>query len=110
MPKTGKGDSRSAREPIMLVRLAGTTFVAIMCLMAQAAVAAPFSEEQKSELLAAHNKYRAEISEKPLAWSDSLADGAQIWAQHLAEEVLTLQHSGDAGVGENLAMWSAGRA
>jgi hypothetical protein len=43
-------------------------------------------------------------------WSDDLAAGAQIWAEHLADDVHTLQHSGLPHLGENLAMWSAGRA
>lgn len=95
----------------MLVRFAGITFVAMTCcLSAQATTAAPFSEVQKSELLAAHNKYRTEVSEGALVWSDDLAAGAQVWASHLANEVHSLQHSGLAGQGENLAMWSAGRS
>ena len=94
----------------MPIRIAGITFVAMMCLAAQAATAAPFSDAQKSELLVAHNKYRADLREQPLAWSEDLAAGAQVWADHLAQDVLTLQHSGEAGLGENLAMWSAGRA
>ncbi|HEX4158282.1 MAG TPA: CAP family protein [Rhizomicrobium sp.] len=94
----------------MLIRFAGVTFVAIACLTAGTSTAAPFSDEQKSELLAAHNKYRADLREQPLVWSDDLAAGAQIWAEHLAQEVLTLKHSGEAGAGENLAMWSAGRS
>jgi uncharacterized protein YkwD len=94
----------------MLVRVAGLTIVTIACLAAQVTHAGTFSNQQVSELLLAHNKYRAEVREQPLSWSDGLAAGAQVWAQHLAEEVHTLQHSGEAGVGENLAMWTAGRA
>jgi uncharacterized protein YkwD len=94
----------------MRVRVAGLTIVAVACLASQAAHAGIFSNKQISELLAAQNKYRVELHEQPLAWSDSLADGSQVWAEHLADDVHTLQHSGEAGVGENLAMWTAGRA
>jgi uncharacterized protein YkwD len=94
----------------MTGRIAGLMIVATAFLAAQAARAAPFSDQQKAELLAAQNKYRTAVSEQPLAWSDSLAAGSQDWAQHLANEVHSLQHSGLSGVGENLAMWSAGRA
>jgi len=90
-------------------RIAGLTIITIACVGA-AAPAAAFSDQQKSELLTAQNKYRIALSEQPLAWSDSLAAGAQDWAQHLAADVHSLRHSGLPGVGENLAMWSAGRA
>ncbi|HEY3636775.1 MAG TPA: CAP domain-containing protein [Rhizomicrobium sp.] len=86
------------------------SFVAALCLSAGAAQAATFSDAQISELLAAHNKYRSAVSDSPLVWSSSLAADSQIWAQHLANEVHSLQHSGLPGVGENLAMWSKGRS
>lgn len=79
---------------------------ALLCTGVQAA---PLGEPQKRELLAAHNAYRAEIGVPALAWSDTLAMGAEAWALHLANDVHGLQHSGDAATGENLAMWSAGR-
>lgn len=94
----------------MLCRLAGLTIVMTMCFAAQVVRAAAFSDNQISELLSAQNKYRTEMSEQPLSWSDDLAAGAQAWARHLADDVHSLRHSGEAGVGENLAMWSAGRA
>jgi hypothetical protein len=94
----------------MSFRVAGPTFVAAICLSAQSVGATSFSDRQKLELLTAHNKYRSQVNEGPLVWSDSLAASAQDWAQHLADEVHALQHSGVAGVGENLAMWTAGRA
>ena len=94
----------------MRVRIAGSIGVAMAFLAAASAQAAPFLDRQKSELLEAHNRYRTEMSEQPLAWSDDLAAGAQLWAAHLADEVRSLKHSGQAGVGENLAMWTTGRA
>jgi len=77
---------------------------------AQSAQAEGFTEEQKLSLLAAHNKYRAEVYEPGLIWSDSLAERAQTWARHLANDVYTLSHSHVPGIGENLAMWTARRA
>lgn len=52
--------------------------------------------QQQNEILAAHNKYRAEVGVSPLQWSDRLAQGAQQWANHLAS---TNQggHSGTSG-------------
>jgi Cysteine-rich secretory protein family len=95
----------------MLVRIAGTAILAMTCLAVQAAQASTFTGIQKRELLAEHNKYRSLVSgEQPLVWSKSLAAGAQAWAQHLAGDVHSLQHSGEAGLGENLAMYTAGRA
>jgi hypothetical protein len=35
------------------------------------------------EVLCAHNKYREQVQVDPLAWSDTLADHAQKWADHL---------------------------
>jgi len=91
-------------------RAVGLTIVITMWTAMQVAHAGQFSDKQKAELLAAQNKYRAEVSDRPLAWSDDLAAGAQVWARHLANEVHSLQHSHLPGLGENLAMWTAGRA
>jgi Cysteine-rich secretory protein family len=93
----------------MLVRAAGITILALTSLAVQGSEASTFTGKQVSELLAAHNRYRNEMSELPLVWSDSLAADAQVWARHLATEVHALQHSGLPGVGENLVMWTAGR-
>jgi hypothetical protein len=57
-----------------------------------------------SELLAAHNAYRAPLGLAPLQWSGQLASQAQDWAEHLAD-IGALVHS---GYGQNLAMASAG--
>ncbi|HEY1614116.1 MAG TPA: CAP domain-containing protein [Rhizomicrobium sp.] len=66
--------------------------------------------QQQSDLLAAQNVYRTALGEPPLAWSDTLAAGAQEWAVHLATEAHALVHSGVPGTGENLALYSGGRA
>jgi len=54
--------------------------------------------DQVQEILAAHNKYRAAVGVPALRWSDSLAAGAQQWADYLAPTG-RLQHS---IIGENL--------
>ncbi|MEJ6486808.1 CAP domain-containing protein [Nostoc punctiforme UO1] len=59
---------------------------------------------QIEAILAAHNKYRAEVGVPPLRWSDNLAASAQQWANHLAQTGI-FQHSQS---GENLAQGSAG--
>ncbi|BAY93818.1 MULTISPECIES: CAP domain-containing protein [unclassified Tolypothrix] len=59
---------------------------------------------QIQEILAAHNRYRAEVGVPPLQWSENLAVSAQQWANHLADTG-TLQHSRS---GENLAQGSTG--
>jgi hypothetical protein len=71
---------------------------------------APFTTTQKLELLAAHNRYRSALAEPALQWSDELAASALEWARHLANDVHALKHSGALAKGENLAMWTAGRA
>ncbi|BAY09012.1 CAP domain-containing protein [Calothrix sp. NIES-2098] len=61
---------------------------------------------QIQEMLAAHNRYRAEVGIPPLQWSDNLAASAQQWANHLAGTG-TFEHSHN-GSGENLAQGSTG--
>jgi hypothetical protein len=81
-----------------------------MIAFALPAQAKPFSKSQEIELLAAHNKYRAALGEPALQWSDELSASASAWALHLANDVHAMKHSGALAKGENLAMWTAGRA
>jgi len=61
------------------------------------------------QLLVAHNRYRAEVGVPPLVWSDTLANHAQDWADHLASTGgNTLQHSQNTGQGENLWLGTSG--
>jgi hypothetical protein len=90
---------------ILSVALCGAAIVA-----AHAACAAPVTDAQKAELLAAQNKYRLEVGEPPLVWSDRIALSAQTWAEHLANVVHAMVHSGAIATGENLATWPAGHA
>jgi hypothetical protein len=63
----------------------------------------------KRIILAEHNRYRTQVGVPPLTWSNSLADGAQRWADTMAL-LDKLQHSRTEGVGENLAYWSGTNA
>src|SRR5437868_11312166 len=94
----------------MVSRIFSLAFCAASVAITHAAGAAPFTENQKAELLAAQNKYRTELSEAPLVWSDKLAGSAQAWAQHLANDLHAMQHSGAIDTGENIATWPAGHA
>ena len=71
----------------------------------RSALAAAPPPQQVQEILAAHNRYRATVGVPTLQWSDSLAAGAQQWADYLAS-ARQLKHSGTPGVGENLALAS----
>jgi uncharacterized protein YkwD len=55
----------------------------------------------KDEIVKAHNRYRAEVGVPDIQWSDSLAAGAQEWADKLAADGGGLVHS-STGLGENL--------
>jgi hypothetical protein len=64
-------------------------------------------KEAIAEVLAAHNKYRAELGIPPLTWSDTLAQHAKAWAKELAKKG-TLVHAHQQGEGENLWMGTSG--
>jgi hypothetical protein len=55
------------------------------------------------EILAVHNRHRAEVNVPPLTWSNILAVHAQSWADHLASQGGALVHAPQKGEGENLA-------
>lgn len=60
-----------------------------------------------TEILNAHNKYRAKLNIPPLVWSEKLAGNAKVWADRLAAE-RRVYHSSGTGQGENLWMGSSG--
>ncbi len=69
-----------------------------------------------SSIVAAHNKWRAEVGVQALSHSPKLAKSAQAWANHLKQSRnCAMQHSNTKGrYGENLfwaspLMWSDGR-
>lgn len=55
-------------------------------------------------VLAAHNRLRAQHCAPPLAWSKTLAQTAQTWANALKRDRCALKHS-RSKYGENLAMF-----
>ncbi len=55
-----------------------------------------------NQLLQAHNEYRSDVGVSPLTWSQTLANSAQNWSNHLAN-VGRLEHSGSE-FGENIWM------
>jgi len=57
-------------------------------------------------MLAAHNKWRAELDIPPLVWSNELAAEAQKWANKLKRSGCDMKHS-NSKYGENL-YWSSG--
>jgi hypothetical protein len=62
------------------------------------------TQQQQQDIVDEHNNtYRAAVGGPALTWSDTLAQTAQAWADNLATAVHTIQHSGQQGVGENIA-------
>ncbi len=63
----------------------------------------------KAEILNTHNGYRQAVGLPPLAWSDVLANDAQLWAEHLAAlGGRQLIHARDGVEGENLWLGTVG--
>ena len=60
----------------------------------------------KAACLKAHNDLRKLHHAPSLTWSDELAEHAQKWANHLANDVGRMQHAQGTGEGENL-YWSS---
>lgn len=63
------------------------------------------SAAHSQDLLRAHNRWRAKVGVPNLTWSNTLAAGAQEWANKLAASG-TLQHDASSGFGENLSISS----
>jgi hypothetical protein len=85
-----------------MMRIAVLTTLAALLL--GWSVVAFADQDSRAELLAAHNKYRAEVGLPPLRWSGALAANAQRWADQLAA-MGRLEHSGS---GQNLALATSG--
>lgn len=69
--------------------------------------------QEVRQLLASHNRARAEVGLAPLVWSDGLAMYAHEWADHLASTSRRMEHRPYSGRwkqehGENLFMGTAG--
>ena len=70
-----------------------------------AKVKTSLSEEEQTQLIAAHNKWRAEVKVDDIQWSDELAAEAQKWANYLAKKSCRIKHSNTSN-GENI-YWSS---
>lgn len=72
----------------------------------------PINTAGINEILAAHNRYRAEVGVAPVVWSDSLAGDAQQWANYLAslggQQLIHSNNNQRSGQGENLWMGTSG--
>lgn len=71
-----------------------------------APAAAPGEPPEFAGMLAAHQRWRSEVSVGPLTWSDAAARLAQSWADTLVKENCALRHNPDpertAAYGENI--------
>lgn len=68
------------------------------------------ADDMSEQILAVHNRERADVGVAPLSWSDALAADAQRWANHMAATGV-FAHAGNdenPNSGENLSMGSAG--
>lgn len=81
-------------------------FLACLLLGAPAAQAAGIDSD---EMVAAHNRWRKTVGVSPLVYSHGLAASAQVWADHLKQDMhCRMQHSKpDGRYGENLFWASA---
>lgn len=86
------------------------TFLTILSIFSTAGLLYSKSGDDlmPKEVLAAHNRYRAELNIPPLVWSTKLATDAGKWALHLAHSGGRLYHSKGSGEGENLWRGTAG--
>lgn len=74
---------------------------------------ATLTPEEQRQLLAEHNRVRNDAGLPALGWSSELAQFAQAWASHLADEGCKLEHRPRSGAwaqrfGENLYTGTAG--
>ena len=92
--------SRSTRT----LRLAGLLGLIIA---GNAVAETAITAKDAQAILAEHNRIRAEVEVPPLAWSDTVADGAQRWADKLAQSC-ELKHNALSRYGQNLFMGTDG--
>jgi hypothetical protein len=87
----------------LVVLLLETTLLIVMA-------AGELGNPEKQEILAAQNRYRAEVNVTPLAWSDNLSAQAQKCADFNAAKFLkqgTMKHCPTPGFGQNIAQATA---
>lgn len=107
-----------------VVRRVGLIGLACLALGGAGMVGAAHAQDisltaaQRTELLQAHNRWRARVRVPPLAWSNELAQSAGRWAATLARNGVNGQcdftHSDTRDVGENLywlspIRWNSGK-
>lgn len=76
---------------------------ALIFSLGSAQAATTLTSAEQTDMVTAHNTWRAEVGVPNLKWSATLADSAQVWADKLkATQACKMVHSQTAGVGENL--------
>jgi uncharacterized protein YkwD len=72
-------------QELNIIKKTLTTSILILFVLSltSVAVSASVSEAEKTEILNAHNNYRAEVGVSPLVWDDQLAASAQQWADNM---------------------------
>lgn len=101
------GVARSSAPRIAWTTAAVVVMVALGLTPAVAAAAPPdtgsnITPAEREEILAQHALFRAEVGEPPLVWDNTIAAGAQEWAD-AKEADGQFEHSSGTGLGENLA-------
>jgi len=64
--------------------------------------------EEAKQIVAEHNRVRADVGVGPVTWSNELASFAQDWADQLVANGCSFEHRPDNKYGENLFMGSKG--
>ena len=82
--------------------------LAVLATFALLTAAPALADNMQDQVLAVHNRERAQVGAPPLVWNDDLAAASAQWAQHLVD-LSALQHSHGNDYGENLWMGSAGQ-
>ena len=99
---------RGLRSSVLRIGWAATTALLVALGLAPGvAGAAPdtgstITPAERDEILAQHNLFRAEVGQPPLTWDNSLAAGAQEWADAKQADG-KFEHSSGTNLGENLA-------
>ena len=75
-----------------------------LMLLSGAKVKSSLTQEEQTQIIDAHNKWRAQVKVDDLQWSDELATEAQKWADYLAKKGCKMKHSSTKN-GENI-YWS----
>jgi uncharacterized protein YkwD len=85
------------------LRLLMIAAVSALSLQAWPVMADALTPAERDEILAQHNKYRAQHCSPPLTWSNEIAAAAQRWAERCS-----FSHNGADKFGENIA-WGGDR-